>query len=48
MAAGGKKCLEPFTSLRNRIRPRDADRIEACGAGARDQRALDARGGVRR
>jgi len=48
MAAGGKKCFEPCTGMRNRIRPRDADRIEACGAGARDQRALDALGGVRR
>jgi len=51
MAAGGEKFLKPRRGVRDRIRPGDADRLEAFGAGACDQRAfdaLDALGGGRR
>jgi hypothetical protein len=39
--AFGQEGAQPLGRLRNGIRPRDADDVEALGASARDQRRFD-------
>jgi hypothetical protein len=45
MRAGGQKLMEPLRGLGDRVRARDADRIEAFGAGGFDKGRLQ-RGGI--